>query len=198
MFDDASLVESWMRGEVSSEEIVARLAVRGGRKFGSDFLSRRLEQDCSRMMVNVDLLNGLSRFRPAVPIVLATDNMDCFVSTFERARSSRRRPVASGEDATMLDWAKLCDSVICSSDVGVLKSEDPSRFFGPTLTQHNLLFSDCLLIDDRADNCDAFRSHGGSAVQWSMKSGTAEAVISAVHQWLGWRQVNDRSEAALI
>jgi hypothetical protein len=86
--------------------------------------------------------------------------MDCFARAFTRARSRRRRPGRDRE--TLADWAVICDDVICSSQAGTLKSEDPQTFFGPWLTMHGIGFTDAVLIDDRADNCAAFTSQGGA------------------------------------
>jgi hypothetical protein len=63
----------------------------------------------------------------------------------------------------LADWAVICDDIICSSQAGTLKSEDPQAFFGPWLAVHGVGFTDAVLIDDRADNCAAFTSQGGTA-----------------------------------
>ncbi|WP_280491926.1 hypothetical protein [Nocardia asiatica] len=56
------------------------------------------------------------------------------------------------------------DALLCSSSLGVLKRDDPGRFFGPWLTAAGLTFTDALLIDDNPDNCHAFAAHGGSTL----------------------------------
>jgi FMN phosphatase YigB (HAD superfamily) len=80
-----------------------------------------------------------------------------------------------------------CDDIVCSSDVGKLKSEDPVGFFGEWLSRHRLGFSDSLLIDDRADNCAAFEKYGGKAVQWKMGSGDLSDVVEVVERWMRLR-----------
>ncbi|HEU0086861.1 MAG TPA: hypothetical protein VFQ77_04315 [Pseudonocardiaceae bacterium] len=41
-----------------------------------------------------------------------------------------------------------------------------------------------MLIDDRADNCTAFRGQGGSAVQWKMGKNDISEIRQSVDRWL--------------
>jgi FMN phosphatase YigB (HAD superfamily) len=116
------------------------------------------------MTVNVQLFEVLRVMRADAMVVIATDNMDCFARAFEHARNRRRR--FNRERETLADWAVICDDIICSSQAGALKSEDPQAFFGPWLAAHGVSFTDAVLIDDRADNCAAFTREGGAAIQW--------------------------------
>jgi hypothetical protein len=115
-------------------------------------------------------------------VVVATDNMDCFARAFAKSRASRRRWASGGE--TLADWAVICDDIICSSQTRVLKSEDPQAFFDPWLTSHGLRFADTVLIDDRADNCAAFISQGGAAIQWKMGANDVSDAVSQLKRWL--------------
>ena len=72
--------------------------------------------------------------------------MDCFV-----AAARARRDIG------------FCDELLASSDLGVLKAEDPARFFGPWLDRHGLSFADAILVDDSPRNCVAFELYGGRA-----------------------------------
>jgi hypothetical protein len=126
------------------------------RRFREDFLARRLDVDCARMTVNAELFEVLRTLRTEAMVVIATENMDCFARAFEKARGRRR--LLSDQRETLADWAVICDDIICSSDVAVLKSRNPQAFFGPWLTSHGLRFADTVLIEDRADNCAAFIS----------------------------------------
>lgn len=181
MFSSASANE-WMMGKLSSLDVIANMKIWLNRR---DFLVRRLHSDCARMRVNVELFEVLRGFKYRAIVVLATDNMDCFSRTFDRVRSRGRRPTPESE--TLADWAVVCDDIICSSDIGALKAEDPVGFFGPWLSECGLSFSDALLIDDRADNCDAFRGQGGSAVQWKMGKNDISEVRQSVDRWLRYR-----------
>lgn len=183
MFSNTSANE-WMRGNLSSQDVISNMKIWLDRRFREDFLVRRLHSDCARMRVNVELFEVLRSLKSRAIVVLATDNMDCFSRTFDRARSRGRRPAPESE--TLADWALVCDDIICSSNVGALKAEDPVSFFGPWLDEYGRDFSDALLIDDRADNCDAFRGQGGSAVQWKMGKNDISEVRQSVDDWLGY------------
>ncbi|MGH3922343.1 MAG: hypothetical protein ACRDTT_05655, partial [Pseudonocardiaceae bacterium] len=181
VFANASAHE-WMRGKISSLDVISNMELWLDRRFREDFLVRRLYSDCARMRVNVELLQVLRAFKSQAIVVLATDNMDCFSRTFDQARSRCRRPTSESE--TLADWAVICDDIICSSDVGALKADNPAGFFGPWLSECGLGFPDALLIDDRADNCDAFREQGGSAVKWKMGKNDISEVIKSADHWL--------------
>lgn len=164
------------------------------RRFRNDFLTRRLYLDCTRMRVNVALFQLLRMFKTQAVIVLATDNMDCFANTFNHARGRRRRLTAESE--TLADWATICDDLICSSNIAALKAEDPQRFFGTWLTQHGLDFRDAALIDDRADNCQAFAHCGGTPIQYKMTTNDLSEVATALKTWLEPTQRPATSRAA--
>ena len=59
--------------------------------------------------------------------------------------------------------AGVIDRVRCSTEVGTLKAHHPDRFFGDILSEAGLSFSDALLLDDSARNCQRFRAFGGHA-----------------------------------
>jgi FMN phosphatase YigB (HAD superfamily) len=181
VFANASANE-WMLGNISSLDVISDMEIWLDRRFREDFLLRRLHSDCARMRVNVELFQALHALKSRAIVVLATDNMDCFSQTFNQARSRSRQPVPESE--TLANWAVICDDIICSSDVGALKADNPTGFFGPWLSQCGLDFTDALLIDDRADNCDAFREQGGSAVQWKMGKNDVSEVINPADHWL--------------
>lgn len=146
--DSPRLVEAWMRGSVTSEEIIGALAVRLDRRCKSDYLVRRLKDDCRQMRAHPRLLQELQTIRHNSFVVLATDNMDCFA---ERLRAGR-------------DLAGVIDIVLCSTRLGVLKTDGVDKFFGPWLKAHALAFTDALLLDDNEDICAEFVSSGGTAV----------------------------------
>ncbi len=183
LFGDGATIHRWMRGELTYREVISLLEVQLDRRFRSDFLDRCLMRDCGRMRVNEGLMAILCRARARAAVVLATDNMDCFKSAFDRARRGGRRRGAP-TSAALTEWAAFCDDVVCSSDVGALKSEDPARFFGAWLRAHAMSFADAVLIDDRSDNCEAFRSQGGTAVQWKWGVQELEDAEERVWRWL--------------
>ncbi len=159
LFGDTPTVHAWMRGQMTSEEVVQQTRRLGSELPPTAVLAQRLRDDCRRMPIDQDLRDMLARLREGRFVVLATDNMDCF-----RAEALRRR-----------DLSMIFDSVLCSSDLGVLKSESPAEFFGAWLDQHERSFADATLIDDSGENCAAFRRAGGRAILYSSPMTLQEA-----------------------
>jgi hypothetical protein len=179
---ERNTANEWMKGLLSCEQIIAAMDIQLDHRFRDDFLTRRLYLDCGRMRVNVALCELLRSVKAVAAVVLATDNMDCFADTFHRARRRRRRLTTDSE--TLADWAIICDDIICSSSIAALKAEDPHRFFGTWLTKHGLTFGDATLIDDRADNCDAFADCGGTPIRYKMTTDDIGDVNAALKTWL--------------
>jgi FMN phosphatase YigB (HAD superfamily) len=179
---DCGTANEWMKGLLSSAQVIAEMGIQLDRRFRDDFLGRRLDLDCARMTVNDELFEVLRAMRAEAMVVIATDNMDCFARAFEQARHRRHRLARKRE--TLADWAVICDDIICSSQAGTLKSEDPQAFFGPWLTAHGVGFADAVLIDDRADNCAAFTGQGGAAIQWKMGTHDISDATGQLKHWL--------------
>lgn len=183
VFDPArNTAGEWMKGLLSSDQVISEMGIRLPGRFRDDFLARRLDLDCARMRVNVAAFEVLRAIRIDAMVVVATDNMDCFARAFSRARSRGHRRVRERE--TLADWAVICDDIICSSQAGTLKSENPPAFFGPWLAAHGVRFTEAVLIDDRADNCAAFTGQGGAAIQWKMGTSDVSDLASRLRQWL--------------
>jgi FMN phosphatase YigB (HAD superfamily) len=179
---DTNMAKDWMTGLLTSDQVIDVMNVRLDRRFGADFLARRLDVDCRRMRVNVDLFEALRQLRSTAMIVLATDNMDCFVRAFVRVRRRGRRPGPNAQ--TLADWAIVFDDIVCSSQVGALKAEDPVAFFGGFLARHGLTFQDAALVDDRADNCRAFAEQGGTPMPYQMISSDTNELRAKLVEWL--------------
>jgi hypothetical protein len=182
----SATANEWMKGLLSSEQIIHTMGIQLDRRFRDDFLSRRLDLDCARMKVNAELFEVLRQTKAQASVVLATDNMDCFARTFDQVRARARR--STSESQTLADWAIICDDIICSSNVGALKAEDPVGFFGRWLTEHGLEFTDAALIDDRADNCAAFADQGGTPVQYKMSTNDVSDVTASLNEWFTRRR----------
>ena len=199
------IMSDWMTARRATAEVVEGMGVEGGNRYGADYLCRQLEKDCRSMRVNVDLLRALQVARERAFVVVATDNVDTFAEAFRRLAARRPdrtpalRPALSASsqlqasplpapdrdrDDTLTAWATACDDLVCSSDVGTLKAVDPAAFFGPYLAACGLGFADALLIDDRSDNCAAFRSAGGTALRWTMHTDPIAAVTATLTSWL--------------
>lgn len=183
-FSDSSVTEAWMKGDISSKDIISKLAIRLDKRFNRDFLERRLVADCYLMRIDNELLFALKSLKERAIIVLATDNMDCFSVAFRAAREMTPSLKSSTpSEFAMQHWAHIFDDIVCSSDIGTLKAEGTADFFSPLLSDYNLRFSDALLIDDREDNCEAFRQLGGKTFQWK-KNTPITTFIESVDNWL--------------
>jgi hypothetical protein len=78
----------------------------------------------------------------------------------------------------------ICDDIICSSEAGTLKAKTLRHSSDPWLAAHGVGFTDAVLIDDRADNCNAFTSRGGITIQWKMGTSDVREVTRGLRQWL--------------
>jgi FMN phosphatase YigB (HAD superfamily) len=145
------LRDAWMRGALTSRKVLDQIDLDSlGCKGCGEILLQTLYRDCLHMNYDTALMVELQKWRQNGFLVLATDNVDLFVE------ATKARPSLS---------AKL-DGILCSSELGTLKSDSPERFFGGWLAAHGLSFADAALIDDRRDNCARFRAAGGEAVEF--------------------------------
>lgn len=142
------IVRDWMRGELNSQEVLRELGIQLPKQYSNKYLHRKLYRDCRETGFDAELLEFLQNFRSRYFVVLATDNMDCFFESLEQIKG-------------LLDGV---DFVLCSSELGVLKSDGVQKFFGPWLEAHRLNFKQAVLIDDSEDTCLAFREAGGISV----------------------------------
>jgi FMN phosphatase YigB (HAD superfamily) len=97
-------------------------------------------------------------------VAIATDNMDCF---------SAMLPSVHGLAGTF-------HAVLCSSDLGVLKAENPQAFFGPWLAEQGLAPSDAVLVDDAEANCARFEAFGGHAIRFH----STPQALGELRSWL--------------
>lgn len=155
-----SLVESWMRGQATAEEVVATLRGPDDKRCREGYLLRRLRADCARMRVRSTVLDVVRALPPLTLTLIATDNMECFA-----------------ESAGRIPPLHAFDGVACSSDLGVLKAEDPEAFFGAVLSDHGLEPHHALLVDDSAANCGAFEAWGGTALHFASPGASLLPVV---------------------
>lgn len=146
--EQREVVNAWQRGEIPSDEVINLLNINLGSRYRFDFLKRRLERDCRQMVTDLTLLKELRQAQGDCYVVLATDNVDCFFEQLDAKPEIRH---------TM-------DAVLCSSALGVLKSDSVVHFFKPWLDQHQLNFSHAVLLDDSVTICEEFRKAGGAAI----------------------------------
>lgn len=190
LYGDAALMTAWMTGRSPTADVVDALGVQGAPRYDTDYLCRHLAKDVREMRVNRDLLPVLAWARERAFVVVATDNVDPFAREFRRLAGRREtrtagqpEPIADPDDS-LAAAAGAFDDLLCSSDVGALKTA-PEAFYGSYLAACGLTFADALLVDDRSDNCTAFRAAGGAALRWTMHADPVTAVAAVVHAWLG-------------
>ena len=157
-------LRAWMRGRLTSREIVAGLDLPQMSRYPRGFLLRRLDEDCRRMRCVDDLVQALRTVKADCFVVLATDNMDCFWSAVP----------------WLDDLTTTVDAILCSTRLGRLKKDGIASFFSPWLVRHNLTFSDALLLDDCVETCEAFRHAGGASV---VVASPSEA-IAGLYDWV--------------
>lgn len=147
--EDAQM-SGWMRGEITTDTVVATLEadLPLDRRHAAGFLKRRLREDCRRFAPDALLTDALAAARAQSFVVLATDNMECFREQVDKIG----------------DLGRAVDHVLCSSELGTLKSDGVEDFFSPWLVAHDIPFASALLIDDSQETCLAFGARGGSAI----------------------------------
>ena len=159
---DPELVKSWMRGEATESIVIERLELKLPSNYRRDYLIRSLWRSCREPKLNKNLLLVLRDVHADNFIAVASDNMSCFARCVIPLLS--RHPI---------------DQVLISAEIGVLKREDPERFFGPTLRMIGLTFSDALLVDDDPANCQSFARAGGTSILYRDTT-TASASLTAI------------------
>ncbi|MDQ1287832.1 MAG: hypothetical protein QG622_1397 [Actinomycetota bacterium] len=185
LYSDSGLLAEWMTGRLTTVDVVEYLGITSGTRYTPDQMRRHLERDCRNMRINVDMMRLLRVVRHRAFVVIASDNVDCFAQTYRRLTSRRRLdPLTEIPPPDSLGaWATSCDDLVCSSEVGALKIDAPA-FYGRYLRACGLTFDDALLIDDRSDNCAAFRAAGGTALRWTMHADPLAEVSGTLRSWL--------------
>lgn len=142
---DAKRINSWMRGELTFEAIVAQ----SGATSSPGQLRGLLAQDLQRGgAVNVALQSVIAQIYPMARHVLVTDNMDIF-----------------SEYAHESEYLKHTFTYIFnSSDVGRMKA-DTAGLFEYALQGLGLeSYDGCLLLDDSPASCQRFEILGGKSI----------------------------------
>ena len=143
---DKSLVEAWMKGLHTSEEINRMVADELNIKY--DFLWDIFVNDAKSMFVSQSVLQKIGSLREKYIVILITDNMDSF-------------------DRFTLPSLKLqnyFDVVVNSYSRGVSKNENGGRLFVEVAKENNSKVSGSMLIDNSKDVCQLFESLGGQSL----------------------------------
>jgi len=139
--ENRELLNPWMRGEMSTDDVLIKISEKTGISF--QFIRQELEHSCRNMRLVADeIVDLIQKVRSAgIQCVIATDNMDTFRTyTIPHMR---------------LD--DIFDDFLISCELGVLKFDiDKGHkripFFDTYLSEHNLNYSDVVLLDDCTDD----------------------------------------------
>lgn len=143
--DSTHLVESWMRGEYSSEEI--NQIVSDNTDIPYERLWQTFEKDCKTMFVPKKALETLSTLRTRYLIILVTSNMD----SFDRFT------------APSLGLKKYFDYISNSFNERILKTDNGGELYVSLSKKFNAPIKQCLLFDDSKTVHKIFSELGGSA-----------------------------------
>ncbi len=146
IFNSSMILRQWMKGNISSLDIIRQFYFSKIQATNDTYWLDELKQSCASPSFSKELVNIMRNLKDEYFIVLATDNMDCFYDK-----------ICKNTEFQFLD------DILCSSEIGFLKGENPKSFFLPWLDKNNLYISESILIDDRAPNCLAFENIGGSS-----------------------------------
>ena len=142
---DKRLVEAWMRGQHSAEEISKIVSEKIDVPF--EVVWSSFVDECKTMEVSARALDCLSQLRDRYVLVLITGNMDSF----------GRFTVP----ALRLD--EYFDAISSSFDEGQFKTDNGGDLFLRYAQQFGVSIRDCLVLDDSAHVCGVFESLGGAA-----------------------------------
>ena len=140
------LVDDWMLGKYTSEQVHQLLSERTGAPYQPIF--ELFCEDCGRLDISKQILQGIQALRKNWHCILRTDNMD----TFDRFTLPANPYLA-----------EAFDEVHCSYSLRQLKKTDGGKYFVTTATRLGIGMGSCALIDDSGSNCRLFESLGGRA-----------------------------------
>jgi FMN phosphatase YigB (HAD superfamily) len=141
------LLMPWMRGQSTAEEICQVLSGQTGVSY--DLIFNELKDSCANMeFVDSRLPELIAKIRSnGVKVVLATDNMDCFVRF----------------TAPALQLNNLFDDILVSCNLKILKNDVQGNsipFFEDYFKRNNLSYNEVVLLDDSAEMGKAYRQLG--------------------------------------
>ena len=154
--EEKDLVNDWMRGGFSSEEINAKISKKSGCSFGELWSS--FVHDCQTMTFDSRLRESLSKLKQDSKLVLITGNMDCF----------RRFTIP----ALKLD--DFFDDMVISCEVGYLKNEKGGQQFINIARRFGVELSSTVLIDDSDKALKIFAGLGGVTIKTNSLDKTLE------------------------
>lgn len=143
---DRALLNNWMRGQIRSEQVNMYLSEQ--LQVDPEKLWNIFVQDCKMMRFDDQFRVKIEQVKTWSYVILATGNMDCFMRFTV--------PALGLED--------VFDKIICSSDLGYLKTENDGETFLMCSRAFNIPLGNTYLIDDSEKTCNFFSMIGGHAL----------------------------------
>lgn len=152
--ENKEMVNDWMRGKHTSEDVNAVIADHIGVSF--EELWTLFRKDCETMSIPTSILEKLKSLRDRFHVVLMTDNMDCF----------DRFTIPA------LDLQSYFDAIHNSCNTGKFKNDNQGEVFIEYAKQYSVPLRDAILIDNSPSACAVFSNLGGTAHLVCEKEGT--------------------------
>lgn len=143
--NNLDLVNDWMRGKYSAEEVNRKVADNTGIPY--DVLWDVFVRDCKTMSISPEALEKLNGLRSRYTVILVTGNMDCF-TRFTKP-------------AAQLD--RYFDYISNSFEEGILKTDENGRIFMQFADKHGIPIQSCYVFDDSKNVNKVFSELGGTA-----------------------------------
>lgn len=140
-----TLINDWMRGSISSEQVNAFLSQK--LDVNPERLWKIFVKNCEQMKFDDQLRRQIKQLKKYSYVVLATDNMDCF---------SRFTVPALGLE-------KIFDRILNSFDLGYHKTENNGETFLMCSRLFNVPLKNAFLVDDSVKSCKYFNALGGKS-----------------------------------
>ncbi len=144
--DNTYLLEDWMRGQKSSEDINQIISDKCNLDY--NMIWNYFVKDCKNMIISEDILCALSACKKNNILILITDNMDCF-NRFTKNK---------------LNLSEYFHYIFNSCDYGFLKDDPPQRgLFKKIIDLQGFDVQKSVLLDNSQKNCDLFNQLGGTS-----------------------------------
>lgn len=140
---DNKLVNDWMRGLYTAEEINKILADKFSVPF--EYIWKIFVKDCKEMKVSIATLNTINLLREKYIMILSTGNMDSFTRFTSPA----------------LKLENYFDEVYNSFDHKRFKTDDDGKMFLELAKKYNVSIQDCVVVDNSKHICEVFGNLGG-------------------------------------
>jgi FMN phosphatase YigB (HAD superfamily) len=143
--EDVSLINDWMRGKYSSEEINQKMSEHTGVPFQE--IWDTFIKDCQTMHVDEEILQKLDKLRNSYTVILFTGNMDSFTRFTVPA----------------LGLERYFDLISNSFDEGLMKTENDGELFVKYLKRFDAPIADSIVFDDSPRVGKVFERLGGKS-----------------------------------